>query len=815
MVGSCKTLAVLLLLAATPLFAQSGPKNRILQPVNRNQRALIPGSAHPLAKPELDAGRVAGNLPINGVSLIFKPSPAQQAALEKLLREQQDRSSVNYHKWLTPEQYAARFGMSRSDLAKATAWLQSEGFQVDRTTRGRNRISFSGTSGQIETAFRTEMHHYRVEGELHFAPATDLSVPAALGGTVLAVGNLSDFRLKPRLSGQLSQPSRKPSPKFTDGAGHHYIGPADFAVIYDLSPLYAAGFNGAGQTIAVMGQTAIDTQAQDEADIDNFRAAAGLPARIICTGSNSNSCNFTETLVPTSGTPVRSAGDMVEADLDIEWSVATAQQAKQIFVYVGGAANFNAFDALTYAVDNNLAPVISISYGGCEANLGGTSSLAVQATAQQANLQGQTIVAASGDAGAADCDPQLEDPAIQGLAVDVPASIPEVTGVGGTRFNEDPSVTYWDPTSGSATSYIPEAGWNDSIQNQVLSASGGGVSTLFPTPDWQTTNVIGGFRNVPDIAFSASPDHDPYLICSTQASSQSCASGFTDGNGNLTSTGGTSFGAPAFAGIVALINQRTNSGQGNVNPTLYSLATSTPTAFHDITTGNNQVPCTTGSPDCTGSGMMGFDAGPGYDQVTGLGTLDASVLVNAWPAAFSLLPSPTSITIAAPGGNGTATLTLQPNAGFTGTVTLACTPQAGITGLTCQISPSTVTSASPAATLTVSTTAPSSGSLAKPNSRFGWLVGSGLILFGGIFLIEVPLLRRRRMTVLPALLLLAFLSVGLGCGGSSSGGSTTTTPPTTGGTPAGSYTIAVTATTTAPGTTGGTSVPMNVTVVVQ
>jgi subtilase family serine protease len=791
-----KGVAEFLLLVGTSLtgFAQSGLHNRILQPIDDSQRAAVRGSAHPLTKPAFDTGRVDGNMGINGASLVFALSPDQQAALQALLREQQDRSSPNYHKWLSPEQYASRFGMSPADLSKVTSWLQSEGFEVNRVSRSRTMISFSGTAAQIENAFRTEIHNYLVNGETHFANAAELSVPAAFAGAVLSVGNLSDLRAKPRglASGQ---PLARLLPHYTNSStGEHYVAPADFAIIYDVSPLYTAGFDGSGQSIAIMGQTAIYTS-----DIDAFRSAAGLPAR--------TSSNFQQIQVPNSGTAVVLTADLVEADLDLEWAEAVAPNATLIFVYVGNAPNFDAFNDLQYAVDNNLAPIISITYGNCEATLGMTEALTVQQWAQQANSQGQTIIAASGDSGAADCDPQKDDPASQGLAVDAPAAIPEVTGVGGTEFTGDAvsttTTTYWSATNtadgGSAISYIPEIAWDDTVALGELTATGGGASTFFAKPTWQVgTNVPNDqARDVPDIALNASSYHDPYLICT----SQSCVNGFENGNGGLTSTGGTSFGAPAFAGIVALINQRTSSSQGNVNPTLYNLAGTTPSAFHDITTGSNDVPCTQGSPDCPSSGIMGYSAGPGYDQTTGLGSLDASVLVNAWPAAYSISAAPTGVSIAAAGDQGISSISLVPIVGFTGTVTLACTPQSGVYGLTCLISPSTVTASLPSATLTILTVGSSSAAV-RP--RFGWLLGSSASLLAGIFLIEIPLFRRRPRISLPAFLVLALLAVAIGCGGSSS--STTGPPPTT---PAGNYTVKIT------GTSGTTSFSTTVTAEVQ
>ena len=804
MFRSGKNVIVFLLFVGTSLgsLAQGGPeRTRILQPVERNLYAVIPGSAHPQAKPESDAGRVSGNMKINGVSLVFGLSPDQQVALHALLQEQQDRSSPNYHKWLTPEQYADRFGMNQTDVAKVTSWLQSEGFEINVISRSRTRIAFSGTVSQVEAAFRTEMHHYLVNGELHFANATDLSVPAALAGTFLSIGNLNDFLSKPVRSTS-SNSSLTLTPHYTDStSGSNYIAPADFVTIYDLAPLYTAGYDGSGQTIAVMGQTAIYTF-----DLDAFRSAAGLPAR--------TSANFQQTTVPNSGdTTVVNANALPEAELALEWTQAVAPNASINYVYVGNATNFTAFNALQYAIDNNLAPVIAITYGTCEPLLGATEAKALQQEAQQANTQGQTIVAASGDAGAADCDGGVAS-ATQGFAVDVPASIPEVTGVGGTEFNDIGTTTpYWNTTNtatgGSAISYIPEIAWDDSELVGLLNATGGGASTFFPKPAWQLGAGVpaDNARDVPDVSLSASAAHDPYLICASPnyPAGRSCTAGFTDSNGNLTHSGGTSFGAPAFAGIVALINQRTKTSQGNVNPTLYTLAESTPTAFHDINSGSNIVPCTTGTPNCPTTGIQGFGflAGTGYDQTTGLGSIDASVLVNAWPVDYSFSINPVPISISGPGAQATATLLLNPAGSFTGTVALTCTPQSGVAGLTCTLSPTSVTASSPSATLTVLTVGANSSSLVKPASHMGFLM-AGATLFAGIFLIDAPLFRRRRIG-LRSLLLLVFLAAGLGCGGSTSSTKQPPPPPPT-PTPAGLYTVKIT------GTSGSTSFSTTVTV---
>ena len=280
------------------------------------------------------------------------------------------------------------------------------------------------------------------------------------------------------------------------------------------------------------------------------------------------------------------------------------------------------FVAAQTVIDQDLANILLFTYGVCEPNLSASDAAFVESLAQQANAEGITWVASSGDSGAAGCDNGAST-ATQGLAVMVPASLPEVTAVGGTEFNENPIS--WG-TDGYATGYFPEIGWNDTATQSTLEASGGGVSTLYPTPFWQNGPGINpNGRNVPDVAFSASPAHDPYLLVS---------------GGQAYSVGGTSLSAPLFAGIIALSAQRLANlsglqGLGNINSSLYATANlqgPNLQIFHDITSGNNIVPCAAGTPDCV-NGSFGYSAGPGYDLVTGLGSVDGTSFIQNFALA--------------------------------------------------------------------------------------------------------------------------------------------------------------------------------------
>ena len=596
-------------------------------PVRRITQAIGPGvvslrgNVHPLAQVRYDRGRADGEQLLRGISLYFRLSDAQQQALDQLLRQQQDSASPAYHAWLSPAGYRERFGMNLEDLSAVQSWLRAQGFSIDDIAVNANRISFSGSVAQVEAAFHTEMHRYRVNGENHLANATPPLLPSALSAVTLELRNLADFRPRARVR---SLRGRVAAPRFTSSiSGNHYLAPRDFATIYGAQALYSAGISGAGQKIAVVGQSAIRNS-----DISAFRSAAGLSSNLPAS-----------ILVPHSGTSTVQAesGDEAESDLDLQWSGAIAPDASLYFVYTGSDSNYGVFDALSYAVDNDTAPLISLSYGACEQDYAGSDIAAMEAILKQANSQGQTVVAASGDSGAADCDSSSADSivssATQGLAVDYPASSAYVTGVGGTAFNEG-SGSYWsagnDAYNASALSYIPETAWNDTSAANGLEAGGGGKSLLFTKPAWQSGSGVpaDGARDVPDLALAASPGHDGYLYCSEG----SCSNGFRDSSDYLTVAGGTSFGAPSFAGVLALLAQKNGGAAlGNINSRLYALAAASSGVFHDVTSGSNKVPCTIGSTDCS-SGTIGYSAAAGYDLATGLGSIDSFNLADQWLA---------------------------------------------------------------------------------------------------------------------------------------------------------------------------------------
>jgi hypothetical protein len=635
------SLVLLAALSPTGCHSRVTSADRIVAAIEDSRRTVLPDTRHPLAQNANDVGPVESDRQLNA-SIVFKPSAEQRQEMEALLARQRDPDSADFRRWLTPERYAQQFGLDGNDLARVSGWLESQGLHVLRTARGATRVFFSGRVGQIEHAFGTELHHYQLNGERHFANASPIAIPDALVDVVLYVRGLNDFR------------PRAPVPEYSvqNGSGFaHFLVPEDFAKIYDVAALYTDGYDGTGVTLAIAGQTYYVPS-----DITDFRDLTGLPAM-----------NLTDVLMPDTGSGTAiSSNDLQEAELDLEWSGAVAKNATVRFVYVGDNSNDSVFDALGYAIDNDEGKVISISYGGCEQQQSGSELTDGETLIKQANMQGITVVASSGDQGAGGCEEPTATVATQGPAVVFPASVPEVTAAGGTEFNEG-SGTYWsnanDSDDGSALSYIPEKAWNDT--GSKLEASGGGASITYARPTWQTgTGVASGtFRLVPDIAMNASPNHDGYMLCSDNSCSTTSWS--AAGQGGFAVVGGTSVAAPTFAGILTILNQAIgSSGLGNVNPTLYTLAGTTSNAFHDITTGNNIVPCMDGSTGCPSSGSFGYSAGVGYDEVTGLGSVDAANLLGA----MSNSTTTALVTSTARAHAGTSvTLTATVTAGHTGT----------------------------------------------------------------------------------------------------------------------------------------------------
>ena len=715
---------------SVPSFSQQ-PAARITAEIDNNDRVPIKGSKSPMARPENDAGRVPGGTRLPGVSIVFSRSSVQEADLDALVAAQEDTASALYHKWLTPEEFGARFGMADLDIAKVQAWLEQQGLTVDSVSRSKTRITFSATVAQVEAAFRVELHYYNVGGKKHFAPSGDFVIPAALSSVVQAVSNLSTFKPHPHL--KFRTPQLAPGREFTSGqTGNHFLTPQDVATIYDINPAYNAGYTGTSQSIAVVGQSAVQLS-----DIEHFQSAAGFTVK-----------DPTLILVPGSGTSTVVSGDEAESDLDLEYSGAIGKSVTIYFVYTGDNQNYNVWDSIQYAVDNRVAPIISDSYGVCETALASGDYSSLNAILAQAATQGQTVMAPSGDNGSTDCygETGLTIAEQQALAVDFPASSQYVTAMGGTEFPSSDvaasNTTYWQSSGGSdavssALSYIPEQVWNDDSTAAQLASGGGGVSALTSRPSWQTgvTGIPSGSqRLLPDISLDASPYNAGYLYCSSDSASTqvtgSCSNGFRDSsNKYLTVAGGTSFASPIFAGMVAILAQKVDStGLGVINSTLYALAANSSayaSAFHDITSGGNA--CPSGASYCSSAGASEYPATTGYDEATGLGSVDFYNLLTAWPASSSLTPSTTNLSASTAtsvaGTSDVITVTVASASSSvtttpTGTVTIA------VDGVT--LSPSLALSNGSATYTFSSTTAGSHtiGATYSGDSRFASSTGS-------------------------------------------------------------------------------------------
>ncbi len=726
-------LSVLLLATLFSSLSYAAVPDRITGTIGSSNGVALKGHVAHWATPQFDQGPVESSRTMR-VTMLFMPTTQQLATLKELIADQQDTTSPKYHQWLTAQQFGQQFGLSQGDIGKISSWLQAQGFKITYVAKGQDFLSFEGNAGQVERAFQTQIHNYRVNGKMHFGNATAPVIPAALGGIVGGFRGLHDFTPHPMLKQHANYTFTANGRTFTA------LAPGDIATIYDINPLYQMNpkIDGTGQNVAIAGQSDVYL-----ADLVDFRAAFGLSTISGCTLDSTNSIiqagsctsgNF-EMVTPNGADPGLSPGALGESDLDIETLSGVARGAKIVFV-TSPASTGGVDTSVSWAVDNQLAPVISYSYGLCEAFVTAPAIAAVDPEYMKADALGISFFAASGDAASATCDADNGTyPAILGPSVSYPASSAYLTGVGGTEFNEG-SGSYWNSSNGSdggsAKSYIPELGWNETLVGGSLDGSGGGPSNCacgtgltsvtdsqgtfqfeickaptaggFPKPSWQSgVTPNDSVRDVPDISFSASNYNDPYIVCTPQSeiqgdpnvSTSSCVSGITTALATYNSAfGGTSASTPVAAGMTALLNQYLGTnGLGLVNPQIYKLYGTNPSAFHDIldgsssTTGDNSdnvVDCTPGTPSftnwpaalqCPPSGIIGYPAGTGYDLVTGLGSIDMNALFTAWAASTARTGSSVMLASSAtgtvqPGANVTFTATVTPTAG-TGTVSFS------------------------------------------------------------------------------------------------------------------------------------------------
>jgi subtilase family serine protease len=503
-------------------MAQSvAPTVQIVNAIDESKLVTLKGNTHPLANVKNDRGRVSPTLPMTDLILVLSRSPQQQAAFDKFVADQYDPQSPDFHQWLTPDEVGEDFGPSQTDIVTISNWLSGHGFSIDKVTRDRMSIRFSGTAAQVESAFHTEIHNLEVKGVPHIGNMSDPRIPEALAQAVVGVKSLHNFFARPlhraghkvardsatgkwqRIanaaddSNQSRAVSTSPQPQFginvpASGGDSAYlvedIVPYDFATIYNILPLWTASkpIDGAGQTIAIAGTSSIVP-----ADIATFRSTFGLPAYTSAnqpTLISGNSqpvtvCSTTDTTQPCN------INDLTENSLDVEWSGAIAKGANIVLVssYPSSSSDDNLYDSESYIVDNQTASIMSASYGLCELYNGTTGNVQYYNLWQTAASEGIAVFVSAGDAGSPECDDfgdSIGNPysAQYGLAVNGLASTPYNTAVGGTDFNWCTLSTttactvgsHWNSTNAangaSAKGYVPEVPWNDTCANPLALA---------------------------------------------------------------------------------------------------------------------------------------------------------------------------------------------------------------------------------------------------------------------------------------------------------------------------------------------------------
>ena len=630
-----------------------------------SQMVRLTGHVHGLAQARFDIGEAPDSLRITSLELVLSKSAAQEAVLKQLLAAQHDPKSAQYHQWLTPAQFGARFGASETTVAALTQWLEANGFQVDGLPASRSWLRFHGTKAQVEATFHTEIHLFEVGGVKHFANVSDPEVPAELAPLIAAIQGLHDFYLT---SSVRTLPLKSVHPQTTyNGGTNNYIGPTDFATIYNLLPLYQAGDTGKNVTIAIVGASDINATTASA-----YWTGFGL----------SSTPTFSSIPVP-AGAPYNGQdpgqtndNNENEAYLDVEIAGGLAPGATILLV-----RDVNVFNAATYIIDKNLGAILNISFGACESSLG-SSNASIRALFQQGASQGITITVSAGDSGAAGCATDFTQGTLSttGFAVNGVASTPYNLAVGGTDFDPTQQGDWASGnapgTLANALTHIPEMVWNDSCANPLwaqyqgfastlafcntttlmgspnpyieVAGGGGGLSNCssvsganctggYPQPAWQS-GVAGiqgpnaWTRAVPDVSIMS----NNWLACAVKHATTCDPS-----TASVDLFEGTSAAAPAVAAIIALLDQEMSTAaspdgrQGLINTQLYPIgateygspqspngAASACSAslgnnigaacvFYNVTAGNNDEPCQVSgyspglqSSSCTASGAQ-------------------------------------------------------------------------------------------------------------------------------------------------------------------------------------------------------------------
>jgi subtilase family serine protease len=629
---------VIIMAGAASLYgAPAGrPMAVIREAVDETKLAALEGNTRPEATAANDRGMVSDEFKLDHMLLQLQRSPEREAALKQYIDELHDASSANFHQWLTADRFAQSFGAAKADVDTVTAWLRSKGFTVNGVQATGLMVDFSGTAGQVRSAYNTEIHNLEVNGVKHFANMSDPRIPAALRPAVYGIVSLHNFHPKPQLV------PKAPQYTYTGAFGPvHALVAGDLATIYNIAPLYDFGITGFGQSIMVVE----DTYLYSTQDWNTFRTTFGLARRY--------PFGTLRQVSPRGDIPCGNPGfqglptdpgygDDGEAAIDVEWASAAAPNAAIILAACTDTnTTFGGLIALENVLngpDANLPSVVSISYGEAEAVNGATANAAYKYAYQQAVSEGVSIFVSSGDEDASSADGG--NVSTHGIGISGFTSTPYNVSVGGLDFgytadNVNPA-TYWNATNSStyssALSYIQEIPWNGSCAGALLANFFGtiGITTSFdpldlcnnplvtsPTgalsyylnafggsggpsgcatgtpskpgvvsgscagydkPAWQKGllgNPNDGVRDIPDVSlFASNGIWDAYYVVCWSNPDPNVGGGFTCTGAPSTWSGfgGTSISSPIMAGIQTLVNQKTGSRWGNPNPIYYSLA---------------------------------------------------------------------------------------------------------------------------------------------------------------------------------------------------------------------------------------------------
>jgi len=656
--GALAGLSFLVAAQIAPGGLNAQTANRLPQSIDTTRSAVL-RDHHPLwANAANSIGAVPADASLNQFTLVLTRSAAQEQAFEQLLADQQNPASRDYHHWLTPNEIGERFGVSAADLVAIEGWLQSQGLHVNWISASRTFVGFGGSAADVGRSFSAELRYYNVNGAQRMSVAADPAIPQALGPVIGAVRGLYAIDEQPAVRTTVEQ---APAPELTSSGGSHFVVPKDFATIYDIP----AAYTGAGVTIGIVSWSRTNF-----ADFDNFRLKTNTsfpnPIEIVPTSFGGVDPG------PAYTTPqscISCLTGQMEATLDVERAGSTAEGANILLMVSAPSGRRDGIGAdAQYLVNTSPVPaqIVNISFGACESSAGPSGVAYWNALFRQAAAEGISVFVSSGDSGASGCDAAFSKPPAS-PAPNSPnyiCSSQYATCLGGTQFNDTSSPsTYWNSSNSagfaSASSYIPEGAWNESTTNSVA-GSGGGVSSVIATPSWQTGTGVPterAGRYTPDISFT-SAGHDGYFGC-LAAIGGSC----TGSPVSFVAFAGTSAATPGMAGIAALLDQKLGSAQGNLNPTIYALAASDPAAFHDTTVATSGVAdcnvntvsiCnnSVASPTSLSGGQAGYLLGIGYDEVTGLGSLDVTAFLNNYSMGtrttptVTAIPTPTSITAA-------------------------------------------------------------------------------------------------------------------------------------------------------------------------